>query len=112
MQTHDHTIFCDDFIVERQIDEYEESYPEIANMEKAVVRSSGSRIWRAFRFTLWMCFAPCAFVVRSLLRIAKAIQWASKPRQGNVPKEVYPGLMVEFVVFGLFVVCAGMSIVL
>jgi hypothetical protein len=112
MQTHDHTIFCGDFIAERQVEEYEHSYPEISTLEENVVRASGQRFWRSLRFAIGACFAPFAFAARSLLRIARLIRWASEPREREAPKQVYPGAMLEFVVFGFFVVGVAVSTLL
>lgn len=109
MKTHSQTIFCDDFVAQRQIEEYEHLYPEIAYKEELVVWSSGSRILRAFQVTLRLCFAPCVFVARSLLRLVKLIRWASTPQKQYAPKKVHPGVVLEFVVFGLLVVSAAMS---
>jgi hypothetical protein len=112
MQTHDHTLFCGDLIAERQIEEYEDSYPEIANFEETVVRSSGRRFFSVLRIALRACLIPCAFAVHSLRQIATLIQWASSPRSRQMQKTVHPGIMLEFVVFGLFVVGAAMSTLL
>lgn len=110
MKNHSQTIFCDDFMSQRQSDEL--TYREFDSPEELAVWSPDSRILRVLRFTLRGCFAACSYVAHALLRIAKLIRWASQPdkKKRSTPKPVHhPGVVLEFVVFGFFVMGVAMS---
>ena len=109
MQTHDQTYVVDDFIVGPQIEEFA---PLIDEKREDVARHSVTPHGQVFGCVLRACVTVCVGVIRSLERIANAIRWASEPRKRPAPRKAHPGLVLEFVVFGIFVVCAAMGTLL
>lgn len=109
MQTHN--MFYGDFIVDRQVEERVLPSSEMAE-ELKVVKASSAPHWKAAQQFTRLCWTVLVGITRSIGRIFGAIRWASEPAKSPPPTGVRPGLGLELVVFGLFVVSAGMSLVL
>jgi hypothetical protein len=106
MQYYDYASL-DDFIVGPSVEEFAPLTDEIESVQK---KPESFWLFLASR-SFGICFAACVAIASSLAHISSAVRWASQPRKQPV-RQVHPGLGLEFTVFGLFVVCATMSLLI
>ena len=111
MQTHDQTLFCDDFIAQRQSDEWDEPCLDLENDAKEGWKIAKQTRWltaTVFRIVIVMAFLLFHMVSTSV----ELIRWASTPQKKAKPKQVRPTQMLEFTFCGLLVVCGLASTLL
>jgi hypothetical protein len=105
MLNHNHVVFDDPFIVERSIEEFA---PLIDILERVEPESPRTPVLKRL---VVIGTQVGAQLLRSIYRIARAVQWASQPTKHQRPS-VHPGLGLEFMVFGIFVVSVAMSLLM
>jgi hypothetical protein len=100
---HNHVVFDDPFVVGPSVEEYARSIDE-----SELVETRRPRLLVLKRLCS-ICISLGARLILSAVRIAYAIQWASQPTKRQL-HQVHPGVGLEFVVFGFFVVSVAMSL--